>query len=240
MRALPLALFAVSFSLHLIPSFFLPSYHPSPMFPPFRVRVIEAETHPCAANVIAVTRIVLAASSLFRSHGTGISTPSNVPTTNHSIVSSHIVTKIEAEFISIYLLSTRSHLCVFIHRLESADLPKILSSVVELRDGWNYIKITFKFESIIWLSASIIRGRKPPTRKTVALLTALRVIGRWFIDEERGDLYIELILRASSVFHPSLCPLKCHRSRVSIIVKEMQRGNANKISSWCADRFVYL
>lgn len=42
------------------------------------------------------------------------------------------------------------------------------------------------------------------------------------IDEERGDLYIELILRASSVFHPSLCPLKCHRSRVSIIVKEMR------------------
>lgn len=119
MRALPFALFAVSssfsyspFSLLLIRSFFFLSYHPSPMFPPFRLCVIEPETHPCAANVIAVTRIVLAASSLFRSHGTGISTPSNVSMTNHSIVSSHIVTKIEGEFISIpFIPSTRIHLC---------------------------------------------------------------------------------------------------------------------------------
>lgn len=72
----------------------------------------QPETHPCAANVIAVTRIVLAASSLFRSHGTGISTPSNVSMTNHSIVSSHIVTKIEGEFISIpFIPSTRNHFC---------------------------------------------------------------------------------------------------------------------------------
>lgn len=146
------------------------------MFPPFRLCVIEPETHPCAANVIAVTRIVLAASSLFRSHGTGISTPSNASMTNHSIVSSHIVTKIEGEFISIpFIPSTRNHFVI--HRLESADFPKIhrrsLNSVERDIFEDEIIKITLKFGvtssaiKSIRLSASIIRGRKSPTRKTV-------------------------------------------------------------------------
>lgn len=121
MRALPSALFRLfHFLFPILPFPLLLILPPSSFSLIIRLRCFrlfvfvssQPETHPCAANVIAVTRIVLAASSLFRSHGTGISTPSNVSMTNHSIVSSHIVTKIEGEFISIpFIPSTRNHFC---------------------------------------------------------------------------------------------------------------------------------